>query len=160
VPPAPARTEAPHPVENKPTVDAEAVVDKQLIKPLVKREAKQDRFSRAYIPPQARQVRIIDRQPSTDSRGAQFVAFAVDQRPRLFGSKAGDDRYPLRKDVIVGCVYPVRDEVFIKRGEKFFGAGLLLGQRAPADDSVCRAATTPARASPPPPAAAAKVAAR
>ena len=42
--------------------------------------------------------------------------------------------------MIVGCVYPARDEIFIKRGDKFFGAGLLLGRKtAAADDTVCRA---------------------
>ena len=139
-PTAPARTQRPTEATPKAGADATAVVDKQLVQPLTLKEAKQDRFSRAYVPPQARRVRILDDQPSTDGRGAAFVAFAVDARPRLLARKAADDA-DWRKDAIVGCVYPTRDEVFIKRGDKFFGAGLLLGRRtAPPDAAVCRPA--------------------
>jgi hypothetical protein len=117
---------------------AAAVVQKQLVAPLAEKEAGRSRFSRAYIPPQARRVRVLDAEPSTDSRGAEFVAFAVDQRSRGFARDAADDA-GWRKDAIVGCVYPERDEVFIKRGGKFFRAGLLLGQKnIAADDTVCR----------------------
>jgi hypothetical protein len=117
------------------------VVENRLVKPLAEKEAKQNRFSRVYVPPQARQVRVLDRERSTDGRGAEFVAFAVDERSR---GLAADDSRRWRKDAIVGCVYPARDEVFIKRGDKFFAAGLLLGRKiTAADDTVCRPA--PAR---------------
>jgi hypothetical protein len=148
-PPPPARTEAQRPIEKGAAAeaDAAAVVEKQLVKPLTQKEAKQDRFSRSYIPPQARRVRILDER-STDGRGAAFVAFAVDARSRLL--RKADDDSGWRKDAIVGCVYPARDEVFIKRGDKFFGAGLLLGQRtAAADDAVCRPGPTRVPSSPP-----------
>jgi hypothetical protein len=127
----------------QPTAEAAAtaVVEKQLVKPLTQKEAKQDRFSRAYIPPQARRVRILDQQRSTDGRGAAFVAFAIDARARGLARKEADDS-GWRKDAIVGCVYPARDEVFIKRGDKFFGARLLLGQKTAADEAVCRPAPT------------------
>jgi len=36
------------------------VVEKQLVKPLADKEARRNRLSRAYIPPQARQVRVLD----------------------------------------------------------------------------------------------------
>ena len=125
------------------THDAAAVVEEQLVKPLAEKEARRNRFSRVDIPPQARRVRVLDREPSTDGRGAAFVAFAVDQRSRVFASTS-DDARPWRKDAIVGCVYPARDEVFIRRGDKFFPAALLLGKKtAAADDTVCRGA--PAR---------------
>jgi len=130
------------------TTEAQAatVVEKQLVKPLAEKEARRNRFSRAYIPPQARRVRLPDGQRSTDGRGAEFLAFAVDERSGKFVPRAGDDSAHWRQDAIVGCVYPAREEVFIKRGDKFFGAGLLLGQKtAAADDVVCRPA--PARAS-------------
>jgi hypothetical protein len=121
-----------------PAGDATSVVEKQLVKPLARKEAHQNRFSRVYIPPQARRVRVVDRQPSTDSRGAQFVAFAVDERSALAVPLAHGDAVRWREDAIVGCVYPARDEVFIRRGDKFFAAGLLLGQRTPAPDAaVC-----------------------
>ena len=153
-PPAPARTETQRSIEKGATAEAEAaaVVEKQLVTPLTQKEAKQDCFSRAYIPPQARRVRILDHERSTDGRGAAFVAFAVDARSRMLGRKPADDS-GWRKDAIVGCVYPARDEIFIKRGDKFFGAGLLLGQKtAAADDAVCRPAPTRVPSSPPTPA--------
>ena len=152
--PAPARAEAPRPVESKPVaevaaVEAAAVVERQLVKPLGEKEARRSRFSRAYLPPQARRVRVLDRQRSTDGRGAEFLAFAVDERPRGFAPRAADDSGRWREEAIVGCVYPARDEVFIKRGDKFFGAGLLLGQKtAAADEAVCRPAPTRIPSSP------------
>jgi hypothetical protein len=120
------------------------LVEKQLVKPLAQKEAGQSRFSRVYVPPQARRVRILDGERSTDGRGAEFVAFAVDERSGVVTSKAAaDDSRRWRKDAIVGCVYPARDEIFIKRGDKFFGAGLLLGKKtAAAEDTICRPAPT------------------
>ena len=135
-----ARTASATPPD-KPTSDAQAVVEKQLVKPLADKEAHQSRFSRAYIPPQERRVRVLDSERSTDGRGAEFVTFTVDERFGAFARRAGDDADRWRKDAIVGCVYPARDEVFIKRGDKFFAATLLLGKRtAAADDTVCRPA--------------------
>jgi hypothetical protein len=138
-PPAPAKPET---QLIKPTAEAQAyaVVEKHLVKPLAQREAKQDRFSRDYVPPQARRVRVLDHQPATDGRGAEFVAFAIDERSALILRRKADDSEHWRTDAIVGCVYPARDEVFIKRGDKFFGAGLLLGRRTTADEAVCRPA--------------------
>jgi len=152
--PSPARTETQRPIEIKPmaetTATAEAVVQQQLVKRLAEKEANRNRFSRSYIPPQARRVRVLDRERSTDGRGAEFVAFAVDERSGVLSRLAADDADRWRKDAIVGCVYPARDEFFIKRGDKFFGAGLLLGKRtAAADDTVCRPAPTPIPSSPP-----------
>jgi hypothetical protein len=140
--PSPARTEAQRPIEIKPTAEATAaaVVEKQLVKPLVEKEERRNRFSRSYIPPLARRVRMLDHERSTDGRGAEFAAFAVDERSGRFARRAADDS-SWRKDAIVGCVYPARDEIFIKRGDKFFGAALLLGKKtAAADDTVCRPA--------------------
>ena len=79
-----------------------------------------------------------------DGRGAEFVTFAIDERSGKYARRPADDPAGWRADAIVGCVYPARGEVFVKRGDKFFGARLLLGQKtAAADDSVCRPA--PAR---------------
>jgi hypothetical protein len=123
-----------------PEARATAVVEKQLVKPLTEKEVRRNRFSRAYIPPQARRVRLLDER-STDGRGAEFVAFAVDERSGKLKPRAADEEAGWRKDAIVGCVYPARDEVFIKRGDKFFGAGLLLGQKtSAADAAVCHPA--------------------
>jgi hypothetical protein len=120
---------------------AAAMVEAQLVKPLADKEARQNRFSRAYIPPQARRVRVLDGERSTDGRGAEFVAFAIDERSGVIARKAADDDKRWRKDAIVGCVYPARGELFVKRGDKFFGAGLLLGKKTAAtDEAVCRPA--------------------
>ncbi len=142
-PSPPAKAEVQRPVDGQPTAEASAaaVVEKQLVKPLTEKEARRNRFSRAYIPPQARRVRVQGGHRSTDGRGAEFVAFAVDERSGRFVPRAADDTAHWRQDAIVGCVYPARDEVFIKRGDKFFGAGLLLGQKtAAADDTICHPA--------------------
>ncbi|HVT07529.1 MAG TPA: hypothetical protein VHO67_08730 [Polyangia bacterium] len=75
------------------------------------------------------------------------MTFAVDERSGAFSRRPPDDDRGWRKDAIVGCVYPGSDEVFVKRGDKFFGASLLLGKKTPAADAaVCRplvAARTP-----------------
>jgi len=144
-PAAAAHADTQRPLEIKPTAEGQAyaVIEKQLIKPLSQREGRGSRFSRAYIPPQARRVRVLDHQPSTDGRGAEFVAFAVDERSAMILHRGADDADPWRKDAIVGCAYPARDEVFIKRGDKFFGASFLLGRRtSTADETVCRPALT------------------
>jgi hypothetical protein len=118
-----------------------ALVERLLIRPLGQKEERRSRFSRSYIPPRARRVRILDRVRSTDSRGGEFVAFAVDDRSGRFALEARDDSGRWRRDAIVGCAYPARDEIFIKRGDEFFAAGLLLGKKtAAADQAVCRPA--------------------
>ena len=153
--PSPAQAEAQRPTEAKPIAEAEAtaaaVVEKGLLQPLSRKEAGRNHFSRVYIPPRDRRVRVLDRERSTDGRGAEFVAFAVDEGADVYARRADDDSRRWRKDAIVGCVYPARDEIFIKRGDKFFGAGLLLGQKAAAtaDDTVCRPAPTRVPSSPP-----------
>ena len=118
------------------------MVEKRLIRPLAQKEAGRNRLSRSYIPPQARRVRVPDGERSTDARGAEFVAFAVDERSGRLAFRGADDSVGWREDVIVGCVYPAQGEIFIKRGDKFFAAGLLLGQKTAADDTVCRPAPT------------------
>jgi hypothetical protein len=141
-PPSATKAEA-QPI--KPTTEAQAyaVVEKQLVKPLVSKEGRGSRFSRAYLPPQARRVRVLDHQLSADGRGGEFVAFAVDERSGSLARRADDDTDSgWRKDAIVGCVYPARDEIFIKRGDRFFGAGLLLGHKTAVDEVACRATPT------------------
>jgi hypothetical protein len=142
-PPSPAQTGAERTIQIEPTADAATVVETRLVKPLAEKEARRNRFSRAYIPPLARRVGVLDRARSTDGRGAEFAAFAVDERSGRLAIRSAGDSSGWRKDAIVGCVYPARDEIFVKRGDKFFGAGLLLGKTtAAADDAVCRPAPT------------------
>jgi hypothetical protein len=135
------------PASATPPDPAKTLVETRLVKPLAQKEARRSRFSRGYVPPQARRVRILDGQRAKDARGAEFVAFAVDERSAVFGRRAADDASGWRADAIVGCVYPAREEVFIERGGKFFGAALLLGQKtAAADETICRPATPVAAA--------------
>jgi hypothetical protein len=122
-------------------VQAKAEIDKQLVKPLANKEAHQSRFSRAYIPPQERRVRVLESEGSTDSRGAEFLTFAVDERRGAFASRGETDAQRWRESEIVGCVYPARAEVFFKLGTQYFAPTLLLGKRTPAADAaVCRPA--------------------
>jgi len=123
----------------KPMAEVAAVVEMQLLKPLAEKEARRSRFTRASLPPRVRQVRVLDRERSMDGRGAEFAAFAVDERSGWLGRQAADDSSAWHKDAIVGCVYPARGEIFIRRGDKFFEASLLLGKKTiAADETVCR----------------------
>jgi hypothetical protein len=141
-----ARTASATPPD-KPAADSAAAmqakteIDKQLVKPLANKEAHQSRFSRAYIPPQERRVRVLESEGSTDGRGAEFLTFAVDERSGAFARRGDTDAQVWRKDEIVGCVYPARAEVFIKLGTQYFAPTLLLGKRTPAADAtVCQPA--------------------
>jgi hypothetical protein len=143
-PETPKAAPAPPPADVKKAADAKAkeTVERQLVQPLAAKEGRRTHFSRGYIPPQARRVRVLDGEKATDRRGAEFVTFAVDERYGLLARDA-DDPSVWRQGVIVGCVYPARDEVFVRRGDKFFGAGLLLGQKtSAADEAVCRPTTS------------------
>ena len=129
--------------------DAKAVIAKVLIKPLAVKEQKHSRFSRAYLPPQARRVRVIDTVARTDSKGAAFMTFAVDSKSGLGDlDDDGDEAVAKedqgwRKDVITGCVYPDSGEVFVNRSGKLYGAGILLGKKSTAgaaDEAVCKSA--------------------
>jgi hypothetical protein len=75
-------------------------------------------------------VRITEATLSRDKQGREFVPFAVDVR---YGSdwQQGD---------IVGCAYRASGSLFIKRGEAYFPAALLLGKDVPAAPGVCQAA--------------------
>ena len=120
------------------------MVEKQLIGPLAKKEAKRSRFSRAYQPPVARRVRVTDEKALTDSKGAEFMGFAVDVKHGALDDLLADEDGEARpeetwsKNAIVGCVYPDSGEVFIKRGGKYVGASLLLGKKSSAPEHVCQ----------------------
>jgi hypothetical protein len=120
--------------------DAKGVVETLLVAPLVRQEQKHSRFSRAYLPPQVRRVRVLGERALTDARGAAFFEFAIDAHHGYGPRPPPEDSKSWRKDVIVGCVYPESDEVFIKRGETFFGSELLLGKKSNAPAGVCRTA--------------------
>jgi hypothetical protein len=115
-----------------------ALVNEKLIQPLAHKEENQGKFSRARLPPAERRVRIVDDKPQQDSAGAAFFAFAVDARHGW----SDQDEANWSKATIVGCVYPDRGEVFIKRGSAFHPAAAAIGKKTKAAaERTCQAAT-------------------
>lgn len=135
-PPTPkADTPAPTPVQD----EAAKVVQTKLVQPLTAKEGERSRFSRARMPPQARRVRVLDAEPKKDSSGAAYMAFAVDARHGFAVLDVDDDDKGWRKDTLTGCVYVQSGEVFIKRGDDFMAAAMLLGKKSPAPAAhVCK----------------------
>lgn len=106
---------------------AQALVSRELTQPLAAKESNRSRFSRASLPAQERRVRILDEQPSKDTAGNSFVRFAVDAR-HGFRAPGDDDESGWRLATIVGCVYPDRSQVFVKKGDEYRPAAFLLGK--------------------------------
>lgn len=104
-----------------------AQIEASLLKPLAEQEERRSRFSRARLPPRERRLRVTQATPVTDAQGREFHAFAIDVR---FGAgwKDGD---------VVGCAYPATGEVFVKRGDSFRPASILLGKNVKPVDGVC-----------------------
>ncbi len=124
-------------------VDAEkaaalAVVERDLVRPLVQKDEKRSRFSRAAPMPTERRARVTDEAPVLDARGKTFRAFAIDQRSR-FRADDSDDGWT--RAAMVGCVYD--DAVYVKLGTSYRPAATLLGKKAKeAPTGVCQAAPT------------------
>lgn len=138
----PAQTAAPAPTEVQ--VSARAVLEKELLTPLAVKERKHSRLSRSRLPPLARRARIVDSAAHTDARGEAFVAFAVDDQHGYVAFDDGPSEASWRKDVIVGCVYPERGEVFVRIGNDYRPGSLLLGKSVKvADASVCHDGNAP-----------------
>ena len=113
-----------------PAASAKATVERELTQPLAEREATRSRFSRVAIAARAQTVRIVDASARRDSRGADFFAFSIDERRGW--------QHVLSRDAFTGCVYPKSGEVFVKRGDSYYPAGLLLGKTSKkADAHVC-----------------------
>jgi len=133
---------APAPTEVQ--VTAKAVLERELLTPLQVKERKHSRLSRSRLPPLARRARIVDTEARTDAKGAAFVAFAVDDQHGYAAFDDGPSEASWRKDVIVGCVYPERGEVFVRIGNDYRPGGLLLGKSVKvADAAVCHAGSAP-----------------
>jgi hypothetical protein len=122
-----AAGDSPPDAKNPQAKTAQALVSRDLIQPLAAKESKRSRFSRASLPVQARRVRILDEQPSKDAQGIAFVRFAVDAR-HGFRAPGDDDPSGWRLATIVGCVYPDRSQIFVKKGEEYRPAAFLLGK--------------------------------
>jgi hypothetical protein len=116
---------------------ASALVDKQLVQPLKKSEAKRKRFSRSS-PPKARRVRVLDAVAMMDVHGKQFVRFAVDAR------YSWDDEATWEEGMYTGCVYVDQKQVFVEQGadSHVTALSMLSGEQAEAPPDSCVA--TPA----------------
>src|SRR5262249_13594817 len=113
----------------------ESLVQEKLLVPLAERERARSSYSRARPPAAERRVRLLDATPLADGKGGAFVGFAVDAR---YGG--GEGRW--RQSVITGCVYAESGEVYVRYGEAFRGAGVMLGKATPqAAGHVCSAAS-------------------
>lgn len=71
---------------------------------------------------------------TADKSGKTFVRFAVDVR---FGSGEW------QKDDILGCVYTGTGQIFVKNGDAYYPASLLLGEDVEPVPGVCEAAPPP-----------------
>ncbi|MET0793393.1 MAG: hypothetical protein ABW061_17865 [Polyangiaceae bacterium] len=106
-------------------------VETAILKPLAERAG--SRFSRSRPPPHERRVRITQTALSRDKQNRDFLPFAVDVR---FGAGAW------QQDDIVGCAYRATGNLFVKRGDAYFPAALLLGKKVDPVAGVCQ--TSPA----------------
>ena len=113
---------------------AQRRVEAGLVKPLAQQESP-SRFSRARPAPRQRRVRVTETTASVDKKGRAFVPFAIDVR---FGGSEW------RENDIVGCVYTVNGDLFVKKGDSYRPAAFLLGKNVEPVAGVCEAAP-PAR---------------
>jgi len=125
---------------------ATALVNKQIVQPLKRSEAKRKRFSRDPEPPKSRRVRVLDAEAQTDAHGEQFVRFAVDALFRW------EEDGKWTEDVYVGCVYLEQRAVFVQQESGYTPASRALMGEDDARLDVCRAA--PPEVAPPAPIAA------
>jgi hypothetical protein len=113
-----------------PPASAQTTVERTLTEPLARQEARRSRLSRGEIPARKRTVRILDERARRDARGSEFFTFSIDERRGW--------QKVLVKDAITGCIYPSSGDVFVKRGDSLYPAGLLLGQKSKkAEGNVC-----------------------
>ena len=105
-------------------------VEKALLEPLARQEKERSRFSRARMPPQERRVRVTQATPTPDASGRAYLPFAVDVR-------RGAEWH---QNDVVGCAYPQTGALFVKRGDEYRPAEILLGKDVDVAPSVCTAA--------------------
>ena len=113
----------------------ESLVHKKLLAPLAAREKARSSYSRARPPAAERRLRMLDAAPIADAKGGAFVGFAVDAR---YGRS---EKGRWQEDAIIGCVYAGTGKVYVRYGDDFRAAAVLLGKTIPkAPSHVCRAA--------------------
>jgi len=102
-------------------------VEEALLKPLAEKEKDRSRFSRARLPPRERRVRVPSATTIRDASDHEYVAFAVDVR---FGDQ-------WQENDIVGCAYPQTGALFVKLGDEYRPADVLLGKNADPAPVAC-----------------------
>ncbi len=112
------------------TVRMQHRVEEGLVKPLAEHENNVSRFSRMRRPPRERRVRITEESPARDQAGRSFLPFAVD------GRFTGDEWH---ENEVVGCVYTATGDMFVKVGDAYRPATILLGVDAQPVAGVCKA---------------------
>jgi len=75
-------------------------------------------------------VRITDAALTRDKQGRDFMPFAIDVR---FGGN-------WRENDVTGCVYRASGNLFVKSGDAYFPAALLLGKDVQPVVGVCQGA--------------------
>ena len=119
----------------------ESLIQDKLLAPLAASERARSRYSRAAPPAAERRMRLLDAEPVTDAKGNAFFGFAVDARHGL--RRGPGTRW--QENAITGCVYPRSGVVYVRYGDAYRAAGVLLGRKtAPAASHVCRAVPTEA----------------
>lgn len=98
-----------------------------MLKPLAQKESERSRFSRARLPPRERRVRITQETTTVDKSGREYVSFAIDVR---FGDQ-------WQENDVVGCVYTKSGAAFVKRGDEYRPAAVLLGKSTDPAPGVC-----------------------
>lgn len=126
---------APRPHPEPGAKEAEALVHKKLVVPLMAKDGEPIPFTRARIAPVLRRVRMADATPRADTKGHLFFAFSLDS----FHGRSEVDEDGWRKNVVEGCVYVESKEIFVKRRDEYRPAAVLLGKKTKsADAHVCR----------------------
>jgi hypothetical protein len=124
-PPAPAPSKA---------REATALVNKEVVQPLKKSDAKRSKYSRAAPPPKARRVRVTDQVAQVDANGKHFVRFAIDVQHRF----AEEGQW--QQDAFLGCVYVEEKQVVLEQGSDYRPASDVLDGDGEPEPDACRAA--------------------
>jgi hypothetical protein len=118
--------------DDPPALTLQRRVEKGLLEPLAQKEKDRSRFSRGRMPPRERRVRVTQTAVSVDASGRAYMAFAVDVRR---GTEWHENDF-------VGCGYTQTGALFVKRGDEYRPAEILLGKDVEVAPHVC----TPAKA--------------
>ncbi len=118
--------------DDPPAAVVQRRVEKGLLEPLAQKEKERSRFSRARMPPQERRVRVTQAAVTLDASGRAYMAFAVDVRR---GAEWHENE-------VVGCGYTQTGALFVKRGDAYRPAEILLGKDVDVASNVCTPAKT------------------